>query len=360
MFRFTLFVLCAAALVGPAGMPLPAVAQKPPAELGGQLVTLEKSDIPLADALKEIAKQTGMTVLDRRRDKSNPKLKLALARATFWQALDAVAREADLQVYLFDRERQVALIEGPYREMPTSFQGPFRVTLKKLATVRDLALDAHFCLAEVELAWEPRFQGFLLEPKPDSYVVKDDKGKEREILPGEKGRVAVDGRFAMDFPVRFEAPARTSARLGLVQGRVAVIGSPKMLEFTFDELKPGQKLVKEDVSVVLDRVVTDGDLWTLGVSLRYPPGPALESFESSLVSNEMFLEHRKTRQRIACNAGSNLDQNDNQATARYHFESDPLRKVSLGKPADWRVVYYTPGKIVEVPVTFEFKDVPLP
>ena len=32
----------------------------------------------------------------------------------------------------------------------------------------------------------------------------------------------------------------------------------------------------------------------------------------------------------------------------------------LGKISDWKLVYRTPGKMTEMPVPFEFKDVPLP
>jgi hypothetical protein len=35
-------------------------------------------------------------------------------------------------------------------------------------------------------------------------------------------------------------------------------------------------------------------------------------------------------------------------------------KLVRGKPENWKVVYRTPGPMAEVPVTFEFKDVPLP
>jgi hypothetical protein len=30
------------------------------------------------------------------------------------------------------------------------------------------------------------------------------------------------------------------------------------------------------------------------------------------------------------------------------------------KPTDWKFEYVTPGPVIEVPIDFEFKDVPLP
>jgi hypothetical protein len=31
-----------------------------------------------------------------------------------------------------------------------------------------------------------------------------------------------------------------------------------------------------------------------------------------------------------------------------------------GKPAEYRLVYETPSKVITIPLEFEFKDVPLP
>src|SRR5262249_12658886 len=73
-------------------------------ELTPKTVTLQQAGIPFSQALKELASQTGNSVEDRRREKDESKsLKLDLKNATFWQALDAIAKAADLRVSLTER-----------------------------------------------------------------------------------------------------------------------------------------------------------------------------------------------------------------------------------------------------------------
>src|SRR5207302_995942 len=66
-------------------------------------ITLKGKDLPLSQALAELAKQTGNKVEDRRRSKEDGvKVNLDLKQATFWQAFDTIAREADARVSLYE------------------------------------------------------------------------------------------------------------------------------------------------------------------------------------------------------------------------------------------------------------------
>ncbi len=55
-------------------------------------VTLKADKLPLSVILKQLQEQTGNIVVDRRQEKTDPALTLALRDASFWPALDAVAR----------------------------------------------------------------------------------------------------------------------------------------------------------------------------------------------------------------------------------------------------------------------------
>src|SRR5437899_531318 len=71
-----------------------AVAEK---VLTPRLVALQKESIPLTQALAELTKQSGTRVEDMRSDRTtDPTVKLNLEKTTFWQAVDTVARQADL------------------------------------------------------------------------------------------------------------------------------------------------------------------------------------------------------------------------------------------------------------------------
>src|SRR5438270_9453437 len=66
-----------------------------PKELVPKQFTMQGKDLALAKVLAELAKQTGNQVVDRRTTKEDTKLKLDLKDVPFWQALDAIAKEAD-------------------------------------------------------------------------------------------------------------------------------------------------------------------------------------------------------------------------------------------------------------------------
>src|SRR5262249_55563371 len=82
-------------------------------------VTLKNPAISLDQALRELARQTGMAVEDRRRDKERgPIFALDLKEATFWESLDEIALKADLRVSLYERDGRLALVDGPHKVLP--------------------------------------------------------------------------------------------------------------------------------------------------------------------------------------------------------------------------------------------------
>jgi hypothetical protein len=278
----------------------------------------------------------------------------------FWKAIDTFAKEWDLRVYLYGKERKIALVknERGYREMPTCYSDLFRLVMKKVVLVRDLEDDTAGGIAYLEVAWEPRFQGFYLESKTESLVVKDDKGLVLELPRLDRGRAPTPEGIAMQIELPLPALSRKTARIGSITGTLMMTGSPKTLNFTFDKLTKGQTQTQEGVQMTLKNFIEQKELWTIDVSLKYPPGGAkFESFQSWLVGNQAYLVHNSGKRLEP--AGSEIDeQSGSAALIRYRFASEDQK--GLGKPSEWKLVYRTPSAIVEVPVKFEFKDVPLP
>jgi hypothetical protein len=335
-----------------------ALAQK---DLAPRSCTLQDSAMPLSKALAELARQTGNTVADRRKDTGDdPKLRLSLVKATFWQALDAIAKEADVRLSFFDRQGQIALIDGPYQAVPTSYSGIFRTAVKRITVVRDLEnAEGNGCAVNLEIAWEPRFQPLFLEAKPDALTAQDDKGLTLNIPEGDSGRIPIRGRMAIDVPIRLEAPKRSVAQIGLLQGTLSMISPSKLLTFTFD--KPAKAEAKQEgVTVKIHQFDAQSELWSVGVTLEYPPEtPDFESFESWLVNNQIYLQKKGGTRRYPANGGYEIDeQAGHKATLTYRFVEE--NDLMLGKPEEWKLIYVTPGMIAKLPVKFEFKDLPLP
>lgn len=346
-----------------------------PKELAPKTITLQETNIPLSKALRELANQTGNPVEDRRREKEDIKLsKLDLKNATFWQALDAIAKVADARISLYERDGKIALVDGPHQMMSVSHNGLFRVAIKELHLHHFLDSDAHYCDIKLEVAWEPRLQPLFLQIRPDTLTVQDDKGRAIEIPEEGRGPIPVGRPLARTIDVRIPAPQRSAKQLGVFKGQLAVTGPTKMITVTFDKLSKiekaaeARKETKDGVTVSLRELRSEGgggdEIWTVGLLLEYPPeGPKFESFQSWLINNQIYLEKEQAgiRQQFPPNLGYETDdQSDTKAIIRYRFGDEPEKKLTLGKFSDWKLVYRTPGRIVELPVPFEFKDVPLP
>jgi hypothetical protein len=335
-------------------------ARKGDNEIKAKLVTIQDS-LSLEKALAELGRQTDNKVEDRRSKKDDTRIGLDINKLPFWQALDLIAREADARIDFYQKDGVLALVDGPYREENVSYSGIFRVEAKSVSAKRDLTADAHFYEVALEVAWEPKFTPFFLEPRPDSLTIQDDK--KHDILPAPQptGRVPVEGRVA-NIDLRLPAVARSSNTLALLKGKLALLGPSEWLTFTFDDLKTAEQ-TKKGVTVKLSKVNLTPDLWTLEMTLDYPAnGPNFESFESWLVYNETYLVKKDDpNQKVANNGGYETgNSSGTRASISYHWADDPGKKFSRGKPDDWKVEYRTPGQFVEVPVPFEFKDLPLP
>jgi hypothetical protein len=340
----------------------------------GKPVTIKEDGIPVEKALAELKKQTGIEVEDRRQNKDEGKLKLDLKGVTFWQALDAIAREADARVSLYENGDKIALADGPFRVVPTSYHGIFRVCVKRLQLLRDLESGTHVCAATMEVAWEPGFRPFFVELKPDSLAVQDDKKRDLDVPANAGGREqSGEARFGKQFEVYLPAPPRTTLKFGSVKGKLILTGPSKWLTFTFPTLgklqanRKERRMTREGVTVdlsTLDLPDTKGDVWKIETSLEYPPGgPKFESFESWLVFNEIYLEKDGGKERLPNNAGYTTGGgSENRASITYYFSDSTDSNVVRGKAKDspWRVVYRAPGPIIELPIPFEFTDLELP
>src|SRR5207302_1108782 len=200
--------------------------------------------------------------------------KLDLKNATFWQALDAIAKAADARISLYERDGKIALLEGPYQVAPVSYSGLFRVGIKELHVHHFLDSDTHYCDIKLEVAWEPRFQPLFLENRPDALTVQDDKGRAIDVPEEGRGPVPVGRPTARTIDVRIPAPQRSANRFSLFKGKLAVMGPTKMVAFTFDNLSKiekaaeARKETKEGVSVNLRELRSEGgggdEVWTVG------------------------------------------------------------------------------------------------
>ena len=335
-------------------------------ELAPKLADFPEEPIALASALERLESQTGVHVDDRRQKTEElPPLRLRLHKATFWQCLDAIAREADLKVSLYQPESRIALIDGPFVAVPVSYHGIFRISVDSLMTVHQLTQNQRLCILGLEVAWEPRFRPLFLQSKPDVLEVRDNQGTSLDMVGQGTGRLPIGGPCAMRWQIQLRSPRRTATKLSSIEGKLQIIGPGRMLTFTFDQLDMKEPSKRPDqaqngVTAKLRDFSVEADVWSANIILDYPAEtPDFESFESWLVNNEIYLESKTGQPKVTANGGYEIDeQSGHHAVLTYRFVEDPT--TTLGKRADWKLVYKTPGALVKLPIPFAFKDVPLP
>ena len=335
-------------------------------------ITIESDDMPLSKALESIAKRTGITVEDKRDMGDDPHYKLRIKNMTFWQALDSLAQEADARVNFYEGDGKLALVKRPenYQDPPVSYDRLFRTAVKRITAVRNLEGEQSQYMATLEVAWESRFHPFMLEVKPGDLTFRDDNNRVLTLEQGESNKQAVSHRNAVTFDVALPSLERKAAKLGLFKGSLTMVGPTHMDTFSFestlaemDKDPKARQLTRDGVTVKVGQLDLAKDHWTLTMELEYPgEGPQFESFESWLVFNEIYLKKKESlvEQTFSTNSYVIESSSGNKAVVSYHFTDEPRKKFIRGKPEDWTVVYKTPGMILNVPVNFEFKDLPLP
>ena len=326
-------------------------------------VTIQAKAIRLSEALGLIQKQTGNGITDLREqlggETTNPAFDLDIHDVPFHEALDRVARLAEVSVNAFTGDGTIGITAGMASKDPLiQYVGPFRVAFKQLTEVRDLQAGTSAASAQLELAWEPRLRPMLLTLKSDGLAVRDDKN--REVKPQammESNEVVLRPENpAVEMNLNLEAPDRSAVKLSSFRIKADVTLPAGIKTCRFPSLAQENVTRKQgDVSATLQNVEIDEQVWKVNVELVYPGnGPAFESYRQGLFNNRIWLQ-KADGSRFEHNGGfSNTSSDGGKLGFEYLFVDAP------GKPADYQLVYETPSKVVTIPLEFEFKNVPLP
>jgi hypothetical protein len=330
---------------------------------GASWVTIQAKGIRLSEALSQLQKQTGNAITDLREqlgaEVTNPAFDLDIRELPFHEALDRVARLAEVSINAFTGDGSIGITAGtPPKDPLIQYVGPFRVAFKQLTEVRDLQAGTSAANAQLEVSWEPRLRPMLLALKGDGLAVKDDRNG--EIKPQammETNEVVLRPENpAAEINLNLEAPDRSATKLASFRVKTEVTLPAGMKTFRFPSLAQENVTLKQgDVTATLQNMEIDEQVWKVNVELVYPDnGPAFESYRQGLFNNRIWLQ-KANGSKFEHNGGfSNTSSDGGKLGFEYLFVDAP------GKPGDYRLVYETPSKVVTIPLEFEFKDVPLP
>ena len=238
------------------------------------------------------------------------------------------------------------------------YQGPFRIALKQFTTLRDFQAGIAAANAQIELAWEPRLRPMLLSLKSKGLEIKDDKGQ--EIKPQttmESNDVVLRPENpAAEINLNIDAPQRTATALSMLAVKSQITLPAALKTFRFPSLAQEHMTQNQgDVTVTLENVETDEQVWKVNVEVVYPnAGPAFESYRQGLFNNRLWLQ-KADGSKFEHNGGfSNTSSDGGRLGFECIFVDVP------GKLAEYQLVYETPAKVATIPLEFQFKDVPLP
>jgi hypothetical protein len=199
----------------------------------------------------------------------------------------------------------------------------------------------------------------LLALKADELKIVDDHGKDVEAQVDEESTQTIlrpDNPVA-EINLNLQAPERAAKALKslTVKADVTVPAGLRTFRFAKLDVKSPETLKQGDVEVVLDSTEVDEQVWKVNVSLAYAGGgAAFESYQQGLFNNRLWLL-KPDGSRFEHNGGfSNTSADGGRLGFEYLFVDAP------GKPGDYGLVYETPSEVKPIPLTFEFKDVPLP
>ncbi len=335
------------------------------------LVTLDVDTQPLDQVIAAINKQTGNQVVDHRgefgEETTNPKLTLKLSKVPFWEAIDKLCDEAELTVYGFAGRRGVYLVNKPKGQLPrttaVSISGPFRIQASRFEATRDLQnREGESLKLMIDVSWEPRISPILIS-QPLDEVRATGNGGELIAVVGAEGEpeASVEGETTtVELPISLSLPPRSVAKIASLKGRLKTLVPGQVETFKFDKLpvsRGGQvnrvEQRKAGVTVIVDMVRKNQEVWEVRMRVRLDePQQALESHRGWMFGNEAYL--------IGAD-GKKIEPGGFEQTRQTRDEFGIMYLFDLQEsPEKLSFVYRTPTSILEVPVSYELKDLDLP
>lgn len=325
-------------------------------------VTLPNGKHAVADVLAAIEKQTGNRVSDRRT--TAKAVEIAIDKLPFWQALDRLAGALDARVSLYG-ENGVQLIDGPRRPSIVAYTGPCRVAIKSVGVQRDIETGTRTANIQMEVAWEPtREPLYLTLDSVSGAYAADARGEKSKFNVVGRVPQPVELRRAQVLDIRMAAPERSSPAIEKFAGTIRLLGPARMVAAEFARCDADVRTFKDEgVSVALGNVKANANEWSFPIAIENPDDtPAFESFQSWLGNNTIHLQRKNKDGKTEVwhprpeDVSFDVEPDRRGAKITYTF----VGAKGKGMPADWTLVYRTPGRIVDRVYPFEFRDVPLP
>jgi hypothetical protein len=331
-------------------------------------VTLAAKQMPLPDVFAAIERQTGNRFKDTRGDFGNaeatnqPAVTLSLENESYWPAVDQVLDQVGLGVYSYAGDDALAVVSRDEGAAPrygqAVYSGPFRMEIMEVQAQRDMRLRGRNSLRiKLEVSWEPRLRPIAVSQAAAELTAVDATGRTLPVAQPDAMLAAEvpAGTQATELILSFAPPSREVATVQSLGGTLRTLLPGRQVKFRFDNLAgaAGKSQRVGGVEVRVDAVRRNNQIWEIHMRLRLDEdNQALESHRGWVFQNLSYLVNA---------AGETIDNAGLETTMQSRNEVGTAYFFDLPDGLDgltW--VYETPAAIVELPIEYEIKDIPLP
>ena len=330
-------------------------------------ITLIAKDMPLAEVIAAIEKQTGNKLVDNREEQAGQaeakdvRIDIELKDEKFWPAVDQIFDKAKVGVYSYGGKDALAIVNrdkaDSARHTRADYKGPFRLDITEVQAERNLRQPKQTSLKlQLEVAWEPRLRPIAIsQPAADLQATTDGDGKLTVAQPKASLDVEIpNGTQAAEITLPFELPPRSVKKITALKGKLHALVPGRQVKFRFENLAnvAGKTQRQGGVQVTVDDVRKNNEVWE--VHMRFAldeDNGALQSHRSWVFQNLSYMLDKDGKQ-IDNGGLETTRQTQNEVGVAYVFDVPSLDGLS------W--VYETPAAIVDLPIEYEIKDIELP
>ncbi|MGD9720071.1 MAG: hypothetical protein AB7O59_02515 [Pirellulales bacterium] len=336
------------------------------------VVTLQRDDAPISEVFAEIQKQTGNTIVDNRgafnETTTDVHVKVDFDKTPFWKALDQTLDQAGMALYQYSGERGAYVVSRPPGAGPAAehahYSGIFRIEPLRFEAVRDLRnRDTQSLRFYLEVTWEPRLQPFaILQPLGEISAVGDN-GENIAVTSEDAMPEATirSGMSATELEIQLALPPRDTKSLRTLKGKFLALVPGPAEDFRFSKPPiaarnaPPRRLEqrKAGATVAIDRLRKNNSAWEVSLRVKFDsPSTALESHRGWILDNDVYFIDPAGR-RFAAGGFEQSRQAKDEVGINYFFDLEQ-------SPDTLDFVYRTPITILEIPIEYELRDLPLP
>ena len=312
----------------------------------------------LGEALEVISRESGVE-FDHMADESLA-FQPPATPLSFWHAVDVVLDQTSLDVNPYGGDGEtlalVARAEGRQSRVDSAaYSGVYRLEPTSISSRRVYnSAEQNGLNLSMQITWQPGMTPIgLTIPVPEIGGKYDDQGTLRPQSTQDTIEIATNNEMAFsEFFLPLELPLDRPKDIATLQGTIQSLLPGKQHDFEFDMTKPGSKETVDSMTVELEQVSRNGDLFEVRIAID------LEDADRALESHRQWIFQNEVR--VTDKDGVNRDQlgyelyrqTESSVGLAYFFDIESLDGAKL--------VYRSPTSVTKNTVEFVLQDIALP